>query len=70
MARAAVRLHYTWPDGGCLGVEIEASINNSVALTDMRLEVRRAFREALVELSVHEAQAMAHNDGEATAPDA
>lgn len=64
MSRATVSLTYLWPEGAALSVELTANVTTPAALTDLRIEARRALRDALLELD----PAVEVTDGEATAP--
>ena len=62
---ASVKVTYTWPGGCALKVSIRAKVNNPEALTAMRIEAKRLWHEAMVEMRADD---LAH--GEVAAPDA
>ena len=47
---ARVKISYLWPEGCALSVEIKAKVNNPEALTSMRIEAKRLWHEAMVEM--------------------
>ena len=59
---AVVKVTYTWPGGGTLTVSTRAKVTTPEALTDMRIETKRLWHEALAELE--------SVDGQAAVPDA
>ena len=54
---AVVQVQYTWPGGGTLTVAVHAKVNNPEALTQVRIEAKRLWHEALIELEDADTQA-------------
>lgn len=60
---AAVQVVYTWPEGGTLSVLVRAKVRNPEALADMRIEAKRLWHEALMEMRADEVRAVEAPEG-------